>query len=62
MSGYFVLNKCLGSINFDPDPGSALEKMDPDPGHEHFFRTYWIFFVTAGFSFIIFPFFAYFYA
>ena len=26
MSGYFVLNKCLGSINFDPDPGSALEK------------------------------------
>ena len=40
MSGYFVLNKCLGSINFDPDPGSALEKMDPDPGHEHFFRTY----------------------
>ena len=26
--------------NFDayPDPGSALENMDPDLGHEHFYK------------------------
>ena len=28
--------------NPDPDPASAMEKMDPDPGH--FFKIYWIFF------------------
>ena len=29
-----------GSFNSDADPypGSALEKMDPDPGHEHFLK------------------------
>ena len=29
-----------GSFNSDADPypGSALEKMDPDPDHEHFLR------------------------
>ena len=24
----------------DPDHGSALDKKDPDPGHEHFFKIY----------------------
>ena len=30
----------LGSIWFDadPDPGSTREKINPDPGHEHFFK------------------------
>ena len=44
------------------DPGSALEKMDPDPGY--FFKIYWVFFNKAEFSnyFLLNFFFAYFYA
>ena len=32
----------------DPDPGSALKKMDPvrEKGHEHFFKIYYFFFLT----------------
>jgi len=26
--------------DLDPHPGSALEKMDPDPGPGHFFKIY----------------------
>jgi len=25
----------------DPDPGSALEKNNPYPGHENFFQIFW---------------------
>ena len=43
-----LLGQCLGSFKFaaDPgaDPGSALEKIDPnpdpDPGHKHFLQIY----------------------
>ena len=24
----------------DPDPGSAMEKMDSDPGHENFYNIF----------------------
>ena len=27
-------------FHFDPDPGSAQKKMDPDPCHEHFLDNY----------------------
>ena len=35
-----ILNSAQDPFEFDadPDPGSALEKMDPDPGHKHFFK------------------------
>ena len=34
------ITQCLGSFNFDadPDPESALEKIDTSPGHEHFLK------------------------
>ena len=45
LSHLHIWHPRLISFNFDadPDPGSALEKMDPDPGHEHFFKIYWFF-------------------
>ena len=34
--------QCLGPFNFDvdQDPGSAVEKMDPDPDPGHFNKIY----------------------
>ena len=34
----------------DQDPGSALEKMDPDPCHEYIFKNYRIFLNKAKLS------------
>ena len=42
------------------DPGSPLEKIDPNPGHS--FKIYWIFFNKAEFWHFLSYFFAYFYA
>ena len=39
------------------DPGSALEKKDPDPGREHFFEIYWIFLTKQNCQIIFFIFF-----
>ena len=41
----------------DPDPGSALEKMDPDPGQ--FFKICWIFLIKNIFQIFCFIFFAF---
>ena len=37
---FYVHDQCVvDAFHFDtdPDPGSALNKMDLDPGHKHFF-------------------------
>ena len=52
-----IVNSARDSFNFDADPdsgdqdpGSALENIDAYPGHEHFFKIYWIFFHKAELS------------
>ena len=37
---FFCSAKDPYNFDADPDPGSALKKMDPDPGHAHFFNFY----------------------
>ena len=48
-------------VNSAQDPESALEKMDADPGHEHFYKIYWIFFHKAELVVNLFFFFSFFF-
>ena len=35
-----MFKKCRFNLDVDPDPGSALEKIDPDPDPKHLFKIY----------------------